>query len=176
MKVAPTDYTFDSTQLAAKITHISSSFSLWPRLHARNTNAKALRCFHRHSRWLYIQGQSSSSSSFYWTRRLDPETRAFFGYTSKLSKQTYLILYFLCCYVLTLVTNFGSLGKKRCPFSTHDSESSQKGQERFFDENFHQWGQTRLFKKVYNFNIHTTVTISSSPWSAFMTNTARYLR
>ena len=25
--------------------------------------------------------------SFYWTRRFDPETRAFFGYTSKLSKQ-----------------------------------------------------------------------------------------
>ena len=28
--------------------------------------------------------------SFYWTRRFDPETRAFFGYTSKLSKQIHL--------------------------------------------------------------------------------------
>ena len=45
--------------------------------------------FHRHSRWLYIQQQSSSvvfQQSFYWTRRFDPKTRAFFGYTSKLSK------------------------------------------------------------------------------------------
>ena len=30
--------------------------------------------------------------SFYWTRRFDPETRAFFGYTSKLSKQIHLYL------------------------------------------------------------------------------------
>ena len=31
--------------------------------------------------------------SFYWTRRFDPETRAFFGYTSKLSKQIHLYFF-----------------------------------------------------------------------------------
>ena len=44
---------------------------------------------------LNLQQQSSSSSSnrFYWTRRFDPETRAFFGYTSKLSKQIHLYFF-----------------------------------------------------------------------------------
>ena len=39
--------------------------------------------------------------SFYWTRRFDPETRAFFGYTSKLSKQIHLYFFVAlsrCCY------------------------------------------------------------------------------
>ena len=39
--------------------------------------------------------------SFYWTRCFDPETRAFFGYTSKLSKQIHLYFFVAlsrCCY------------------------------------------------------------------------------
>ena len=39
--------------------------------------------------------------SFYWTRRFDPETRAFFGYTSKLSKQIHLYFLLLCLGVAT---------------------------------------------------------------------------
>ena len=64
--------------------------------------------------WLpWCMGQSSVSSSTFnnrvllpaivllKTRRFDPETRAFFGYTSKLSQQTHLYFYVAlsrCCY------------------------------------------------------------------------------
>ena len=45
-----------------------------------------LYSFHRHSRSRYLHSTTEffvSRQLFYWTRRFDPETRAFFGYTSK---------------------------------------------------------------------------------------------
>ena len=55
---------------------------------------------------------------FYWTRRFDLETRAFFGYTSKLSKQTHLTFKLLCLGVATHRLKLFWKKAKLCPSSS----------------------------------------------------------
>ena len=81
------------------------SFSCWTGLAL--ANEKEDECWRKEWTWkVKTTAQSTTEffvfqQSFYWTRRFDPETRAFFGYTSKLSKQIHLYIFVAlsrCCY------------------------------------------------------------------------------